>query len=74
MGQMPIGGGMSIDFRADLEGILIEGIATVQPMPTICAATAAGERIQLRASGGMRSPAGIFAGAAHRVSPGGRHA
>jgi hypothetical protein len=29
---------MSIDFRADLEGILIEGIATVRPMPTICAA------------------------------------
>ena len=35
---MPIGGGMSIDFRADLEGILIEGIATVRPVPTICAA------------------------------------
>ena len=65
---------MSLDFRADLEGILIEGIAaSVRPMPAICAATAAGERIQLRVSGGMRSPAGIFAGAADRVSPGGWH-
>jgi hypothetical protein len=72
MGQMLIGGGMSIDFRADLEGILIEGIATVRPMPTVCAATA-GERIQLRVSGGMRSPMGIFAGAADRVSPAGGH-
>jgi hypothetical protein len=73
MGQMLTGGGMSIDFRADLEGILIEGIATVRPMPTVCAATAAGERIQLRVSGGMRSPVGIFAGAADRVSSAGWH-
>jgi len=51
MGEMLIGGGMSIDFRAGLEGILIEGIATVRPMPTICAAAAAGERIQLRGAG-----------------------
>ena len=70
---MLIGGGMSIDFRAGLEGILVEGIATVRPMPTICAAAAAGERIQLRGSGGMRSPVGIFGGAADRVAPGGRH-
>ena len=37
------------------------------------AATVAGERIQLRVSRGMRSPVGIFAGAADRVSPGGWH-
>jgi hypothetical protein len=37
------------------------------------AARAAGERIQLRVNGGMRSPAGIFAGAADRVPPGGGH-
>jgi hypothetical protein len=73
MGQMPIGGVMSIDFRAGPEGILIEGVATVRPMPAICAATAAGERIQLRVSGGMRSPVGISGGAADRVSPGGWH-
>ena len=65
---------MSIDFRADLQGILIESVATVRPMSTTCAATAAGERIQLRVSGGMRSPMGIFAGAADRVSPAGWHA
>ena len=55
---------MSIASRGDLDGILIEGIATVRPLPMICAATAVGERIQLRVSGGMRSPVGIFAGAA----------
>jgi len=37
------------------------------------AATAAGERIELRVNGGMRSPVGIFAGAADRVLPGGWH-
>jgi hypothetical protein len=33
----------------------------------------AGERIQLRVNGGMRSPAGISGGAADRVPPGGGH-
>jgi len=37
------------------------------------AARAAGERIQLRVNGGMRSPAGISGGAADRVPPGGEH-
>jgi hypothetical protein len=35
------------------------------------AATAAGERIQLRMNGGMRSPVGIFAAAGDRVLAGG---
>ena len=64
---------MSLDVRADLEGILIEGIASARPMPAVCAGTAAGERIQLRVSGGTRPPAGIFAAAADRLSPGGWH-
>jgi hypothetical protein len=36
-------------------------------------ATAASQRIQLRVNGGMRSPVGIFAGAADHVLPGGWH-
>jgi hypothetical protein len=37
------------------------------------AVTAAGERIELPVNGGMRSPAGVFAGAADRVLPGTWH-
>jgi hypothetical protein len=48
MGQMLIGGGMSIDLRADLEEILIEGIATLRPMPTICAAARRGQLMLAR--------------------------
>ena len=62
---------MSIDFRADLHA---SGPCLDAGQPGWRhAATAAGERIQLRVSGGMHSPAGIFAGAADRASPGGWH-
>jgi hypothetical protein len=80
---------MSIDFRAGLEGILIEGHCDGgRPVSVLHAsgprldadqpawrhvAAAACECIQLRVKGGMRSPVGIVAGAADRVSAGGWH-
>jgi hypothetical protein len=63
---------MSIDFRTDLHA---SGPRLDADQPgSRPAATAAGERIRLRMNGGMRSPAGIFGGAADRVLPGGWHA
>ena len=62
---------MAADLRADLHASG-RGLDADQP-GWQQAAMAAGERIQLRVSGGMRSPVGIFAGTADRVSPTGWH-